>query len=577
MMWKYLKKYWIFAVLASMFMVGEVLCDLFQPGMMERIIDNGILGLENGGLPDLDLVKHEGVRMLLVVVLGGSCGVLSGVFTNLCAQNYGNDIRKDCFSRIMHFSFQQTDAFTTGSLITRTTSDVTQVQNMMAQEIRGFVRCMMFLFGGSFALLSLSLKFSTVLLIAVPLILFEVIFIIYKTNPLFTLLQRRLDNVNNVIRENVNGARVVKAFVQEKRESARFEKGNEELVEVQMKALVLMAWLRPLINIILNLATIAIIKIGGIEVRAGGMEPGTIVAGVTYLSQILNAMNMLAMLFQTMSRGRASQKRLLEVLNTLPVIEDGKGQGEVREHGSVEFDHVSFSYPGRKEPVLEDVNLRIRPGETLAVIGATGSGKSTLVNLIPRFYDAVKGSVKVDGVDVKNWKLKDLRDAVTVVLQKSELFNTTIRDNIAIGNRKADEAAIRKAAEAAQAESFILAQPEGYDTAVAEQGMSLSGGQRQRIAIARGLVHGGEILILDDSTSALDLKTEAALHKAMDESYSDITRIIIAQRVATAMRADRIAVIDNGRIAAVGNHDELMQTCSVYQDIYASQLGGGQA
>ncbi|MEE3488936.1 MAG: ABC transporter ATP-binding protein [Bulleidia sp.] len=577
MMWKYLKKYWIFAVLASAFMVGEVLCDLYQPGMMARIIDNGILGLSNNGIPDLDLVKSEGGRMLLVVVLGGSCGVLSGVFTNLCAQNYGNDIRKDCFDRIMHFSFQQTDAFTTGSLITRTTSDVTQVQNMLAQQIRGFVRCMMFLFGGSFALISLSLKFNTVLLIAVPLILIGIIWIIHKTNPLFTALQGKLDNVNNIIQENVNGARVVKAFVQEDKETKRFEKGNQELVDTQLKALYMMAWLRPLINIILNLATIAIIKVGGIEVQAGSMEPGTIVAAVTYLTQILNAMNMLAMLFQTMSRGHASQKRLLEVLNTMPVIEDGKGEGEVMEHGSVEFDHVSFSYPGRKEPVLEDVNLSIKPGETLAVIGATGSGKSTLVNLIPRFYDAVQGTVKVDGVNVKDWKLQDLRDAVSVVLQKSELFSTTIKDNIAIGSRKASEEEIHRAAQAAQAEDFILAQPDGYDTEVAEQGMSLSGGQRQRIAIARGIVHGGEILILDDSTSALDLKTEAALHKAMDESYSSITRIIIAQRVATAMRADRIAVIDNGRIAAVGNHDELMQSCSVYQDIYASQLGGAQA
>ncbi|MBQ6646799.1 MAG: ABC transporter ATP-binding protein, partial [Clostridia bacterium] len=319
----------------------------------------------------------------------------------------------------------------------------------------------------------------------------------------------------------------------------------------------------------------AIIYIGGKEVAAQRMEIGNLMAAITYLSQILNGMMMLAMIFQTITRGLASGKRLKEVLASAPVIRDGDARDIPLRGGSIEFRDVSFTYPGHNHEVLKNISFRVEPGQTFAVIGATGSGKSTLVSLIPRFYDAARGSVLVDGEDVKRYALHDLRERVAFVLQKSELFSTTIRQNISIGREGASDEEIRHAAQAAQADEFISAQPEQYDTPVAEAGMSLSGGQKQRIAISRALLKNAEILVLDDATSALDLGTEAKLFKALDAQYSRVTKIIIAQRIATVMRADRIAVLDRGRIVGTGNHDELLQGCAVYKEIYDSQLRKG--
>ncbi len=574
-MLRYLKKYWFLAVLAACFMIGEVFADLYQPRMMEQIVNRGILGVGNGGVPDLSLVTSLGIRMILVVLAGGLSGVLCAVCTNVCGQNYGNEIRKACFDRIIHLSFQQTESFTAGSLITRITSDVTQVQNLLMQMMRGMIRCLMFLIGGSIALLSLDLSFTRIILIAVPLILLEVSYIVLRTSPLFTVLQERLDRMNSVIRENIAGMRVVKAFVQEKREIRRFEKTNEDLIETQLEVLVRLAWLRPSMNIILNLAIVAVLYVGAGRVRAGAMAPGTVMAAVTYLSQILNGMMMLAMIFQTLSRGAASAKRLKEVLAAEPVIQDGTKEAPEPE-GSVVFDHVSFHYPGNDAPVLSDISLSVSPGEFLAVIGSTGSGKSSLVQLIPRFYDVCEGSVKVDGMDVRDYPLAALRSRIAFVLQKSELFSTTIKDNILISNPKASDEQVRHAAMTAQADEFIMAQPEQYETPVAERGMSLSGGQRQRIAIARALLKPAKILILDDATSALDLKTEAAFRNALNKSCPHVTRILIAQRISSVMYADRIAVLDEGRLAGLGKHEELMKTCPVYQDIYNSQLKAGE-
>lgn len=571
---KYLKKYWLFAVLASLFMVLEVYVDLYQPRLMAEIVNNGILGLNHGGVSDLSVVSRTGIRMILIVLGGGICGILSGVCTNLCAQNFGNDVRKASFAKIMRFSFSQADDFTVGSLITRTTGDVTQIQNMVSQMIRGFVRCGMFFIAGSIALVTLAVDFGTVILIALPLILLEIAFVLWKTNPLFAKLQSRLDRMNTVIQENVGGARVVKAFVMEDKENRRFAKSNDDLVNTQFRVLILMSYMRPVMNIVLNLATVAVIYIGALRVQDGALAPGTVMAAITYLSQILNGMMMLAMIFQTVTRGLTSSRRIKEILSSDSAIADGSADIPAAS-GSIAFEGVSFAYPGHSAEILHDITLHVQPGETLAVIGETGCGKSSLVNLIPRFYDVTAGRVTVDGVDVRDYPLTALRDRIAIVLQKSELFSTTIHDNISVGNRDADESEIVRAAKAAQADGFIMQQPAQYDTAVAESGMSLSGGQRQRIAISRALVKNAPILILDDSTSALDFRTEADLQKALREEYPRTTKIIIAQRISSVQHADRIAVLDRGTVADCGTHAQLLERCAIYRDIYDSQVRKG--
>lgn len=572
-LWKTLRKYWFLAILAAGFMVAEVYIDLYQPRMMQQIVDEGILGVHSGGVSDLNLVIHTGIRMLLIVIVGGLCGLLSGVFSNVTGQSYGNDIRKACFEKVMRFSFAQTDDFSTGSLITRITNDVTQLQQLVMQLIRGLVRCLMFFIGGTAALLSLDLSFGVIVACAFPLILIDIIFVVWRTNPLFTVLQESLDRLNGIIQENVSGIRVVKAFVQEKREKQRFDGANRHLVDTQFNVQVMLSFLRPVMNIVLNIAVVGILYVGSVQVRQGDVAPGMVMAAITYISQILNGMMMLAMIFQTLSRGIASAKRLQEVLDTeSDIVRDpALDAAESERKGSVQFRGVSFSYEGGTT-VLHDIDLDVAPGETLAIIGATGCGKTSLVNLIPRFYDAASGQVLVDGVDVRAYEPAALREKVTVCLQKSELFSTTIRDNIALGRPGASQAEIETAARAAQADAFIRQQPDGYDTAVAERGMSLSGGQRQRIAIARALLKRSEILIFDDSTSALDLKTEAKLYEALRRDYAELTKIIIAQRIASVKNADRIVVLDGGTVAACGSHRELMEASPLYRAIYDSQL-----
>ena len=573
-LWKGLRKYWFLAMLAAGFMVAEVFIDLYQPRMMQRIVDYGILGLNNNGISDLNLVIATGIRMLLVVIAGGVCGLLSAVFSNVTGQNYGNDIRKACFEKVMRFSFEQTDDFSTGSLITRITNDVTQLQQLVMQMIHGLVRCLMFFIGGTAALLSLDLSFGVIVACAFPLILIDIVFVVWRTNPLFTVLQESLDRLNGIIQEKVAGIRVVKAFVQEKSEKERFDSANRHLVDTQFNVQVMLSFLRPVMNIVLNIAVVGILYVGSNQVRQGDVAPGMVMAAITYISQILNGMMMLAMIFQTLSRGMASARRIQEVLNTeSDIVKDPSlAAVESADRGSVSFQDVSFAYADNGKTVLHNINLEVAPGETLAIIGATGCGKSTLVSLIPRFYDASAGQVLVDGVDVRAYDPTILREKVTVCLQKSELFSTTIGDNIALGKPGATQDEITVAVKAAQADEFIRNQPDGYETAVAERGMSLSGGQRQRVAIARALLKRSEILIFDDSTSALDLKTEANLYEALRRDYAGTTKIIIAQRIASIKDADRIVVLDGGTIAACGSHRKLLETSPIYRDIYDSQL-----
>ncbi len=576
-MLKYLKKYWFFALLAPVFMIGEVSMDLLQPELMSRIIDDGVLGLNNGGVGNLNTVITIGLKMIGFVALGGICGIMSGVFANLCAQQFGNDVRKAVFKRIMEFSFEQTDKFSTGSLITRVTNDITQLQNFVMQCLRGFVRTSMLFIGGIACMVSLNMEFGIIIACALPFVAVCVVYFIAKANPKFTVLQKKLDKVNNVMQENVSGARVVKAYVKEDYETERFEKANNELVSTQLDVLLLLSYMTPVMNIILNLSVVAVIKVGGIQVSAGSATPGNVMAAITYCSQVLNAVMRMTMIFQTASRGIASKKRVMEIINCEPAIKSGTYNKETAVKGKVEFKNVSFAYPGMdNENVIENFNLVINPGETIGILGATGCGKSSLVNLIPRFYDVTKGEVLIDDVNVKDYDLQVLRDKVSIALQKPEIFSTTIAENIAWGDDSADSEKIRQAADIAQATEFIDNRTDGMDTQVSQGGHSLSGGQKQRVAISRAVLKNSEILIFDDATSALDLKTEADLYSELSAKKYDVTRIIIAQRIASVKNADRIVVMDNGRLADVGSHSELIKTSEIYKDIYESQLKGNE-
>ena len=572
-MWKYIRRYLHFAIIAAAFMVCEVLMDLLQPKIMSVIIDDGVLGANTGGVGDLHLIWTLGIQMIGLVLFGGLCGSMNNAFVHLTGQNIGNEMRKDCFRRIMTFSFPQADGFGTGSLVTRVTNDITQVQNFVSQFVRGMIRTSMLMFGSIFFLFQLNRDFGRIVLCIFPFIVGTLAFCLNKANPLFGKLQAQLDNINAIMQEDVSGIRIIKACVREAYEKIRFGKANDELVKTQLKVLIIFAFMNPAMNALMYVAVLAILIAGSVEVQVGTATPGIIIAAITYTTQLLNGILQLVMLFQNISRGYASWKRVREILVSQPDLKDGGFHEAAELHGQVEFRNVSFTYPGSTQVVLKNINLTIHPGETIAIMGPTGCGKSSLINLIPRFYDATEGTVLVDGVDVRDYDQKALRQKISMALQKSELFSVSIGENIAWGKQEASREEIAQAAKAAQAEAFIQAAPEGYDTMVAERGTSLSGGQKQRVSIARAILKGAEILIFDDSTSALDLKTEADLYEALKETTPESTKIIIAQRIASVRRADRIAVLENGRITACGSHNELMKTCPAYQDIYDSQLG----
>lgn len=572
-MLKYIKKYWVFCLIAPLFMVGEVAMDLLQPDLMADIVDNGVLQ------HDFELILTVGLKMILLVLFGGLCGFLCGVFANLAAQQFGNDLRKDLFARIMGLSFQQTDKISTGSLVTRLTNDVTQVQHMVMMLVRGFVRNVVMFIGGIFMLYQQSPRFALIAACGLPFVVVIVAFFLKKASPMFSVVQKKLDGINNVMQEDVAGARVVKAYVKEAHELARFDKANGELCGVSLRVQTLLAFMGPCMNIVLNICVVAVILVGGLTVQSGGdMTPGRVMAAITYLTQILHGMMFMSHIFQMFTRAKASADRINEVLTSPEVILDGAFWGETEERGRVEFRHVSFAYPNTSgRPVLDDISFTVLPGETLAIIGATGSGKSSLVNLIPRFYDVDKGEILVDGVNVREYGLKALRERISIVLQRAELYSRPIEANIRWGKPDATPWEIKKAAEIAQADDFICATQQGYYTQVTEGGHSLSGGQKQRVSISRAVLKPHEILIFDDATSALDLKTEAQLYQALERDCPDTTKIIIAQRIASIKGADRIAVLDHGRMVALGTHEELMETSEVYRDIYRSQLKEGGA
>ena len=572
-MWKYIRRYLPYAILAGLFMIGEVSMDLVQPGIMRQVVDDGVLGINNGGVGDLGLIWKLGGMMIGLVLFGGLCGSLNNVFVHMSGQNIGNEIRKDCFRKIMTFSFPQLDRFGTGSLVTRVTNDITQVQNFVSQFVRGMIRTSMLMFGSIYCMFRLNRDFGLIVLCAFPLIVGCLAFCLLKANPLFSKLQAQLDTINAIMQEDVSGIRMIKACVREIYEKKRFGKANDELVKTQLRVLVIFAFMNPVINALMYIVVAVILLVGSFEASGGGTTPGNIMAAITYTTQLLNGILMLVLLFQNISRGIASWKRVKEILHSEPDLKDGDFDGQTLPQGEIEFRDVSFAYPGSSQVVLDHINLTVHQGETVAIMGTTGCGKTSLINLIPRFYDVTEGAVLVDGVDVRQYQQKALREKVAVVLQKSELFSATIRGNIAWGAPEAAAEEISAAAATAQAEDFILSSPNGYETLVAERGMSLSGGQKQRVSIARAILKPAEILIFDDSTSALDLKTEANLYAALQEAHPQSTKIIIAQRIASVRRADRIVVLENGKIAACGTHEQLLKSCSEYQDIYHSQIG----
>ena len=573
---RYLKPYWLFALLCPLAMILEVSMDLLQPTLMSDIVDNGILG-DAAADENLRHVLITGLKMLVFSLIGCFGGIASAAFGTAAAQKMGNDLRKDAFAKVMHMSFQQTDKFTTGSLVTRLTNDITAIQEFVAMSLRMFVRTGMQFIGGIAVILTLNVNFGIVLVISLPVQLIAVAIIMKKASPLFSIVQSRLDKVNSVVQENVSGARVVKAFTREEYEINRFDNANTDLMTTNLKVQKLLATLNPILMIIMNASVIAIIMIGGFQVEAKAMQVGEVMAAVTYITQILMSVMMVGMMFQQVSRSAASMKRVNEVLSTNPVISDGHKSADSDNSGTVEFRNVGFSYPGSSgKPVLSGIDLKAGKGQMIAILGSTGCGKTSLVNLVPRFYDATEGDVLVDGVNVKDYDVDTLRSKIGVVLQKSELFSGTVAENIRWGCETATDEEVKTAAKIAQAEEFIDGFNDGYDTMISEKGASLSGGQKQRMAIARAIIKKPEILIFDDSTSALDLSTEAKLHKALRENLSGVTVIMIAQRIASVMRADKIAVLENGSICAFGTHKELMETSSVYRDIYYSQMKQGE-
>lgn len=570
---KYLKPYALFAVLTPLSMVGEVLGDLLQPKLMSKIVDDGVLG------QDMDLIIRTGLLMLLVLIGGGACGIAASAFGGIASQSFSRDLRVDVFKRVMGLSFEQTDKFTTGSLVTRLTADITAIQQMVDFMLRMLVRDSLLFFGGIIMMLTLNVRFGIINLCALPIEIIMMIVILKKANPYYSIVAKRLDSVNSVVQENVTGARVVKAYVREDTEEKRFDDANISLMESNLRVQTLMAILQPLLMIILNLSVIAVIVIGGWQVQAQAMKVGEVMAAITYLTQVLHGVMMMSMMFQTLAKASASANRLREVLETDPVIKSGSVSLSDKTGGTVSFKNVSFSYPETKgRPVISDLTLDIKSGESVAILGATGSGKSSLVNLIPRFYDCTAGEVLVDGVNVKDCKLDELRKKVGIVLQKSELFSGTVEDNIKWGDKNAPHEDVISAAQAAQADEFIQKIPAGYEGIIAEKGASLSGGQKQRLSISRAVLKKPEILILDDSTSALDLGTEAKLRAEIDRKMNGTTLIIIAQRIQSVKSCDRIAVLDHGKLCACDTHENLLKTCEVYQDIYASQVktSGGE-
>jgi ATP-binding cassette subfamily B multidrug efflux pump len=567
----YLKPYWKAALLAPLFMLLEVYMDLLQPKYMASIVNNGIM---TGDLPH---IQKTGLMMLVVALIGLIGGLGCTVFSSTASQNFGADVRKELFAKVQSFSFGVLDTFKAGSLVTRLTNDVVQVQGVVLMTLRILVRAPLLAIGSVIMAVTISPSLALVLAVVIPLLFGVLMVIIRKGFPLFTKVQKRLDVVNTVLQENLTGIRVVKAFVRANYEVKRFGKSNDDLMEVSIKATRIVMLIMPIMMLIMNTSIAVVLWFGGLQTWAGSIDVGDLVAFINYVTQVLFSLMMVGMMLMNVSRARASAERINEIMETEPEIANQpSARTNVVQAGKVALEQVSFAYNGhkdKKEYVLKNINVVFQPGQTVAILGATGSGKSTLVNLIPRLYDTTEGRVLIDGVDVRDIDLTHLRSTIGVVLQEAILFTGTIKENISFGKPDALQEDIEAAAKAAQIHDFIVSLPDGYMTLIGQRGVNLSGGQKQRVSIARAILVQPAVLILDDSTSAVDLGTESRIQQALKSQTKQSTRILIAQRISSVLEADNIIVLDDGEIVAQGSHSELMNSSDVYQDIYRSQLG----
>ncbi|MBO9606353.1 MAG: ABC transporter ATP-binding protein [Paenibacillaceae bacterium] len=566
-LFRYAKPYraWVAVVVVLMF--AQAIGQLYLPTLMADIVDTGVV------TGDTAFIWRTGALMLLVAAAGMLCNVFAGYFSSRIASGFGRIVRGEVFAHAERFSLQEFDRIGTASLITRTTNDITQVQQVLFMMLRMFLSAPLMIAGGIIMAVSKDAKLSLVLVAVIPILVGAIVLIASKGVPLFRAMQTKLDKLNLVLRENLTGIRVIRAFNRTEQERVRFADANSDLTDTAIRVTRIMSVMFPVMLLILNLSIVAIMWFGSIRVDDNSIQVGDLMAFIQYASQILFSLTMVSMMFMMVPRASASAVRIHEVLGMKPVIADAADAvSGVKPQGNVEFKNVTFSYPGAEQPAVRDISFRANAGEMTAIIGGTGSGKSTIVNLLLRFYDVEKGSVLVDGTDVRRYTQENLRSRIGFVPQKAVLFTGTVMENIRFGNENASAQEVESAAAVAQASEFIGELKEGFDSMIAQGGANLSGGQKQRMSIARALVRKPPIYVFDDSFSALDYKTDAKLRAALQDQVSDAALIVVAQRVSTIMNADRIVVLDDGAVAGIGTHKELMQSCSVYREIVSSQL-----
>jgi len=567
---KYVRPYWPYFVLAPVCMIVEVLGEVILPKLYANIVNNGIeAGMGTG------YIITAALLMILMAALMMAGGVGGAYFGSKASVNFAGDLRRDVFSKVQDFSFANIDHFATGSLITRMTNDITQLQNFVMMILRMTLRAPGMLIGALIMAIRMNPSLARVLWVTIPLMLVVIVFFITRAFPRFQTMQGKIDALNSTIEENLTNVRVVKSFVREDHERDKFATANGNLKQAGLNAIRLMIFISPLMMLFMNFTTLAVLYFGGNQVIGASMPVGDLTAFVTYITQILMSFMMTAMLFMNSSRAMASARRIREVLDEpLDLSDEGAKQpGKLVEKGDIEFRNVSFRYYKNSEgKVLDNVSFHIRPGETVGIIGSTGCGKTTLVSMIPRLYDADEGQVLVDGVDVRDYSLRNLREGVGMVLQKNVLFSGTIEENLRWGDENASMDEIREMAGSAQADQFITSFTNGYDTELGQGGVNVSGGQKQRLCIARALLKRPRILILDDSTSAVDTATEARIREAFRNELAASTKLIIAQRITSVMDADQIIVVNEGQITGIGTHEQLLADNREYQEIYDSQM-----